>query len=423
ACLRPPAADSRPPSGRGIADYGNERQGRASRRAGPLLDGARTGDAEFAHAIGERARLQAQQLRGAVRPGHPPAALLERPKHVASLELADLGFGQYPIVVPLRDRLRDLGRGQDIGHREIEAQHLTARQDHRSLADVFQLANVSRPVVPLEQRRLLLRQRERRVTELLACPLEEMARELHDVVAALAERRNVDREYAQAIVEVLAEASRGDLLLEIAVRRRDDPDVDRVRAVVADALELALLEHAQELALQLDRDLADLVEEDRAAVGQLEAADAVAVRAGARALHVPEKLAFEQLAGNRRAVHLHQRTVRARAAGVNRVGDELLADSGFALDQHAGVRLRDGLEAREHLLERGALSDDAPEIHRDLHLLAEVVAFALELFAQPRVLLERRAELPLGAIPLGDVLRCDEQRHDVALLVALGARR
>ena len=43
------------------------------------------------------------------------------------------------------------------------------------------------------------------------------------------------------------------------------------RAVVADALELALLEHAQQLGLQLERDLADLVEEERAAVGELEA--------------------------------------------------------------------------------------------------------------------------------------------------------
>src|SRR5690606_33305889 len=80
-------------------------------------------------------------------------------------------------------------------------------------------------------------------------------------------------------------------------------------------------------------------------------------------------------------------------------------------------------EAREHLLERRALADDAPEVHRDLDLLAEVVALALELFTQPSVLLERRAELPLGAIPLGDVLRRDEERYDVALLVALGARR
>src|SRR5690606_31718596 len=94
-CLRPPgAADSRPPWGRGIADYGNERQGPGSRCARPFRSDARTRDAVLSHAIGERARLQAQELHRAVRPGDPPSALLERAEHVASLELADLRLGQ-----------------------------------------------------------------------------------------------------------------------------------------------------------------------------------------------------------------------------------------------------------------------------------------------------------------------------------------
>ena len=45
-----------------------------------------------------------------------------------------------------------------------------------------------------------------------------------------------------------------------------------MRAIAADALDLALLEHAQQLGLQRDVELADLVEEDGAAVGLLEAA-------------------------------------------------------------------------------------------------------------------------------------------------------
>src|SRR5690606_18483663 len=176
-------------------------------------------------------------------------------------------------------------------------------------------------------------------------------------------------------------------------------------------------QHAEQLALQVERNLADLVEEDRAAVGELEAADAVTVGAGERALHVPEELALEELVRNRRAVDLDQRPVRPRAPGMDHVRDELLADTGFALDQHAGVRLRDGLEAREHLLQRRALADDPAEVHRHLDLLAEVVALALELFPEPRVLLERGPELPLGLVPLGHVLRGDEEGHDVALPV------
>src|SRR5690606_22703760 len=124
---------------------------------------------------------------------------------------------------------------------------------------------------------------------------------------------------------------------------------------VADPLVLVLLQHAQQLALQIERNLAHLVEEDRAAVRELKPAHPVPMRAGKRALHVPEELALEQLVRDRRAVDLDERTLAARAARVDHVRDELLADARFALDQHARARLRDGLEPREHLLEREAL--------------------------------------------------------------------
>ena len=44
----------------------------------------------------------------------------------------------------------------------------------------------------------------------------------------------------------------------------------------AQALELLLLQHAEQLGLQLRRDVADLVEEQRPLVRQLEAADLLA---------------------------------------------------------------------------------------------------------------------------------------------------
>src|SRR5204862_227502 len=82
----------------------------------------------------------------------------------------------------------------------------------------------------------------------------------------------------------------------------------------ADALVLALLQHAQQLALQIERDLPDFVEKDRASVGELEAPDSIAVRSRERALHVSEELALEQLVRNRRAIDLDERAVGARAA-------------------------------------------------------------------------------------------------------------
>ena len=60
------------------------------------------------------------------------------------------------------------------------------------------------------------------------------------------------------------------------------------------------------------RDLADLVEEERAAVGLLEAPLATRDRAGERAALVAEQLALEERLGERRAVQ-RARTACSRA--------------------------------------------------------------------------------------------------------------
>jgi hypothetical protein len=58
--------------------------------------------------------------------------------------------------------------------------------------------------------------------------------------------------------------------------------------------------------------IANFIEEQRAVVGQFELAAAHGSRAGERAFLMAEQFAFDQFAGNRRAVHLHERAGRKR---------------------------------------------------------------------------------------------------------------
>ena len=97
-----------------------------------------------------------------------------------------------------------------------------------------------------------------------------------DLLGAVAERRDEDIDDVEAVVEVLAEASLGDGALEVLVGGGDDADVDLDVAAGAQAGELAILQDVQELGLQRQGHLADLVEEDGAAVGELELARACA---------------------------------------------------------------------------------------------------------------------------------------------------
>ena len=110
-----------------------------------------------------------------------------------------------------------------------------------------------------------------------------MLGEQRDVLAALAQRRHEDRDDVEAEVEVLAEAAGLDLAGQVLVGGREHAHVDADARRAADRLDDLLLQHAQHLGLRLQAHVADLVEEDRAAVGQLELAAAVGDGAGERA--------------------------------------------------------------------------------------------------------------------------------------------
>ncbi|MNV48309.1 hypothetical protein D3C71_1402080 [compost metagenome] len=82
-------------------------------------------------------------------------------------------------------------------------------------------------------------------------------------------------------------------------------------AVRAQALQLAALQHAQQLGLHRQRQLADFIEKQRAAIGALELALALADGAGEGAAHMAKQLAFDQRIGQGRAVHADQRPAGA----------------------------------------------------------------------------------------------------------------
>src|SRR5258706_13027408 len=128
----------------------------------------------------------------------------------------------------------------------------------------------------------------------------------------------MDGKYGEPVVEVPAKAAVGRGALELAVGRGDDSHVDFARAHRADALELAVLKHAQQLGLHLRRELTDLVEKERSAIRELEAPGLRRRRAGERALLVPEQLALDERRGKRGAVHLDHRALGTLAARVNR---------------------------------------------------------------------------------------------------------
>jgi hypothetical protein len=95
----------------------------------------------------------------------------------------------------------------------------------------------------------------------------------------------------------------------------------------------ALLQHAQQLDLQRERHVADLVQEDRPAVGRLEQPLVRLHGARERAARVAEELGFEQRLRNRAAVDGDERLVAARAGAMMARASSSLPGAGIAVDQ------------------------------------------------------------------------------------------
>src|SRR5437762_2368753 len=100
---------------------------------------------------------------------------------------------------------------------------------------------------------------------LLPCSLRSTSRtsrpptEFRDVLAPLAQGRQVAGAHVEPVVQVLAEAPGPHFLLQRLVGGGDDADVGVQLLGAADAAEVAVLQDAQQLRLQAGAHLGDLV--------------------------------------------------------------------------------------------------------------------------------------------------------------------
>ena len=289
--------------------------------------------------------------------GHVAGGALHEPLEVAALELGEDGAARVAVAHAENGGDGVVAAGASARRDASVDRRRLAHHDHR-LDDVAELANVAGPAVRAERGHRVGRDElvDRAVVALLA---EEVLDQERDVLGALAERRHREHHDRDAVVEVEAEAPVVDLGAQIAVRRGDEAHVDRDLVPSADAAEPAPLERAEQRGLERWRELADLVEEERAAVRALERALVPTVGAGERALLVAEELARDERRRERAAVDDDERAARARALVVERACDQLLAGAGLAHEQHRRVGLRGAADPRHQAAHHGRAASQA----------------------------------------------------------------
>src|SRR6266850_1981154 len=384
----------------------------SSQKLRPAVAGAL--EPELVHPTSERIGVNLQDGPRSLESVYDPARPRERREDMSTLHLLQAWQA-------VRGRRR--GPGSPLGrlrlggqHRGIDIEHWPLTEDHRALQDVLKLANIPGPVIGGQTGHRLVRHRGHALAKLADKLREKERHKQSDVRPALAQGGDSEREDVEPEEEVRAEPAGGYRLLQIAIGRGNDANVHGLRAAAAHGLELALLEHPEQLDLRLWRKLAHLVQEDRAAICQLETADTPLDRAGKRALDVAEELAFDQPRRDGTAVDLDQRTLPAGAQGLDGPRDQLLAGAGIAGDEHGRVRGCDLLDLAKERQQRWAIADQLGEVVLAVDFLLEVDALALvaileccDLLVSPHVLDGQR-----------DLVRDLTEEHGIRLRVLAG---
>ncbi len=117
----------------------------------------------------------------------------------------------------------------------------------------------------------------------------------------------------------------------------------------ADALHDVVLQESQQLRLERLGHVADLVQEDRPAVGRLELPVLLTDGAGEGALLVAEELALEEPLRNGGAVDGDEGFPRAAARPVDLPRYHVLAGAAFAEEQNRGVAVGHPVGHLEHV--------------------------------------------------------------------------
>ena len=173
------------------------------------------------------------------------------------------------------------------------------------------------------------------------------------------------------IIKVFAEPPLPHQRFQVHVGGADEPDVHRDGLRTANAHDAPVLDRPQQFRLQVQRNVADFIQEERPAVGLLELAHVVRMGIRESALDVTEQFTLEPRFGNGAGIHRHHRLSAPEAPGVDLPRQNVLAGSVFAGDEHRGIRrgnLVDGLAdgrhglggAPEHGFLRSARNDSLP---------------------------------------------------------------
>ena len=264
--------------------------------------------------------------------------------------------GQQPSAAPVANGPRNVLR-HDLP---------TGGEDHHALHEIAQLAHIAGP-------RILGQQLHGPRGDTVERPVvqtgklgHEPTHQQRDVIRPLTQRRQIDAQHVEAIVQIGAEPALLHVLAQRAVGRRHHAHVNRDGLRSAHPRDFALLQHPQQLHLRAGGHLADLVQKERTRVRQLKSPQTSLSRAGECALLVSEQFALQQRLWERPHVHRNERLRTTRAQAMNGPRHELLARAALTFDEHRARHRRNLFDLHQHFADGLRLAHQPGQLRQSL---------------------------------------------------------
>jgi hypothetical protein len=158
-----------------------------------------------------------------------------------------------------------------------------------------------------------------------------------NILAALAEQRQIQSEHVDSVEQVWPEPSRVGFCLQILIGRAQYPDVNLAFHLIPNSAKSAVLQEMQQLALEMQIQIRNFVEKQRATMSEFDTPWLSDVCSGKGPSFKSEQFAFKQRAGNRRTVNLNEFPFAVLGIGVDPPGDCLFSRSALSGQKYGYV--------------------------------------------------------------------------------------
>ena len=227
-----------------------------------------------------------------------------------------------------------IGRQVACGKRRIFGEH------HGPMNGILQFADVTWIVVLHERDPHGFGQAKTNLSVLHRVPRQEVRRQFENVVTPLAERRQLELNDIQPVVEIGAERSGRHEIVQAHVHSGHHPGATDPRYRGTDRSEFAGLQHAQQRYLHGMSHRRRFVKQDRAATGGLEFSRARDGRTSVRSTRRAEEFHFQQRFRQRAAIHCDERFAGPGAALMQQTRDYFLARSSLSANEDGRLGIR-----------------------------------------------------------------------------------